>query len=51
MDKARINCPLLGTDSVVDRIGVKDYPYNAVAARDVSYVSVAMAVLYLIHRG
>ncbi len=50
MDKARINCPLLGTDSVVDRIGVKEYPYNAVNARSVNYVSVAMAVLYLIHR-
>lgn len=50
MDKARINCPLLGCRTVVDRIGVKEYTNNIVSARDCCYVSVAMAVLYLMHR-
>lgn len=50
MDKARINCPLLGCRTVVDRIGVKDYINNIVSARDCCYVSIAMAVLYLMHR-
>ncbi|MDE7454936.1 MAG: hypothetical protein K2M64_03820, partial [Clostridia bacterium] len=50
MDKGRINCPLLGCRTVVDRIGVKGYHNNIVNARDCCYVSVAMAVLYLMHR-
>lgn len=50
MDKARINCPLLGSRTIVDRTGVKEYHYNVVSARDTCYVSVAMAVLYLMHR-
>lgn len=50
MDKARINCPLLGCRSIVDRIGVKDYMNSIASARDCCYVSIAMAVLYLMHR-
>lgn len=50
MDKARINCPLLGSRTVVDRIGVRAYPNSIASARDCCYVSVAMAVLYLVHR-
>lgn len=50
MDKARINCPLLGCRTVVDRIGVKEYLNSIVSARDCCYVSIAMAVLYLMHR-
>lgn len=50
LDKARINCPLLGTKNVVDNIGLKDYPHSLVNLRDECYVSVAMAVLYLLHR-
>lgn len=50
MDKARINCPLLGCRTIVDRIGVKEYANNIVSARDCCYVSIAMAVLYLMHR-
>lgn len=50
MDKARINCPLLGCRTVVDRIGVKDYMNSIAGARDCCYVSIAMAVLYLMHR-
>lgn len=50
LEKARINCPILGTKSVVDNIGVKDYAYSLADLRDECYVSVAMAVLYLLHR-
>lgn len=50
MDKARINCPLLGCRTIVDKIGVKEYNYNIVSYRDSCYVSLAMAVLYLMHR-
>jgi len=49
-DKARINCPLLGSRTIVDRIGVKEYVNNIVSTRDCCYVSVAMAVMYLMHR-
>ncbi len=47
MDKARIEAPLLGTRTVVDNVGIKDYTYNAVNTRESCYVAVAMAVLYL----
>lgn len=50
MDKARINCPLLGCRTIVDRIGVRNYPSSIASARDCCYVSVAMAVLYLVHK-
>lgn len=50
MDKARIHCPLLGCRTIADGIGVKDYQNNIVNTRDCCYVSVAMAVLYLMHR-
>ena len=50
MDKASINCPLLGSRNVVDSIGIKEYPHNIVSARESCYVSVAMAVLYLMSR-
>ena len=48
MDKARIRCPLLGSRHIVDKTGVKPYPYNIVDTREVCYVSVAMAVLHLL---
>lgn len=47
MNKARIEAPLLGTRTVVDNVGIKDYLHNAVNARESCYVAVAMAVLYL----
>ncbi len=50
IDKASVNCPLLGCRTVVDRIGIKEYPRNIVGVRDCCYVSVAMAVLYLMNR-
>lgn len=50
MDKARIRCPLLGCRTIVDKIGVKEYPSNIVSVRDCCYVSVVMAILYLMHR-
>lgn len=50
IDKASIACPLLGNRNVVDNVGIKEYPYNIVDLRDSCYVSVAMAVLYLLHR-
>lgn len=50
MDKARINCPLLGCRTVVDRIGARNYLNSIASARDCCYVSVAMAILYLVHR-
>lgn len=51
MDKGRIGCPLLGCRTIVDRMGVRNYENSIVNARDCCYVSIAMAVLYLIHRG
>ena len=50
MDKARINCPLLGSRYIVDKVGIKEYSHNIVSVRESSYVSVAMAVLYLLQR-
>lgn len=50
MDKARIDCPLLGTKHIVDNVGIKEYPHSLVDAYDCCYVSVAMAVLYLMSR-
>lgn len=47
MDKARIEAPLLGARNVVDNVGIKEYPYNAVSTRESCYVAVAMSVLYL----
>lgn len=47
MNKAHIEAPLLGSRNVVDNIGIKEYIYNAVNTRESCYVSVAMAVLYL----
>ena len=50
MDKARINCPLLGSRYIVDKVGIKEYAHNIVSARESCYVAVAMAVLYLLKR-
>ena len=50
MDRARINCPLLGSRNVVDKTGVKVYPHNIVNTRESCYVAAAMAVLYLLQR-
>lgn len=50
MDLASVNCPLLGARNIVDVNIVKEYEYNAVSARQSCYVSVAMAVLYLMQR-
>lgn len=50
MDKARVNCPLLGSRYYVDKLGIREYPYNIVNTRESCYVSVAMAVLYLLQR-
>ena len=50
MDKASIRCPLLGSRYVVDKIGIKEYPHNIVSARETCYVSVLMAVMYLMRR-
>lgn len=50
MDKARINCPLLGSRHVVTNLGIKEYAHNIVSTRESCYVSVAMAVLYLLKR-
>lgn len=50
IDRARINCPMLGNRYVVDNVGVKEYPNSIVSLRESCYVSVAMAVLYLLHR-
>ena len=50
MDMARINCPLLGNRYIVDKVGIKEYSHNIVNARESYYVSVAMAVLYLLQR-
>ena len=50
MDKARISCPLLGCRTIVDRMGARNYSGSIASARDCCYVSVAMAVLYLVHR-
>ena len=48
MDMARINCPLLGSRYIVDNVGIKEYSHNIVNTRESCYVSVAMAVLYLL---
>lgn len=50
INKASINCPLLGARTVVDGLGVKDYSNNAVSSRQGYYVSVAMAILYLMQQ-
>ena len=50
MDKASIRCPLLGSRYVVDKVGIKEYAHNIVSARETCYVSVLMAVLYLMRR-
>ena len=50
MDKASIRCPLLGSRHVVDKIGIKEYPHNIVSSRETCYVSVLMAVMYLMKR-
>lgn len=47
MRKSRIEAPLLGTRNIVDNVGIKEYPFNAVGTRESCYVAVAMAVLYL----
>jgi hypothetical protein len=51
LDKARIDVPLLGTRHIVDNVGIKVYPHNCASARDTNLVAVAMAVLYLMHKG
>ncbi len=51
MDLARIDCPLLGCETYADNGVIKPYPHSAAALRDNCYVAVAMAVLYLLHRG
>lgn len=48
LDRARLECPLLGSRKVVDNVGVKDYEYSIAAERERCYVAVAMAVLYLL---
>ena len=50
MDMARVNCPLLGSRYIVDNVGIKEYSHNIVSTRETCYVSVAMAVLYLLQR-
>ena len=50
MDMARINCPLLGSRHIVDNVGIKEYSHNIVNTRESCYVSVAMAVLYLLQK-
>ncbi len=50
MEQARIDCPLLGCRNVTDNLGIREYAHNAVATRDSCYVSVAMALLYLLKR-
>lgn len=51
MDKARIDCLLLGSRNVVvDNVGVKPYQHSLADLRETCYISVAMAVLYLMHR-
>ena len=50
MDKARIRCPLLGSRYVVDNVGIKEYAHNIVSSRETCYVSVLMAVLYLMRK-
>ncbi len=50
MESARVNCPLLGSSFIVEGALLKEYEHNAVASRDSCYVSVAMAVLYMLQR-
>ncbi|MCM1043235.1 MAG: hypothetical protein NC350_03375 [Corallococcus sp.] len=50
LDKARIDVPLLGARRIVDKVGQKDYAYSALNAQQTAYVSVAMAVLYLMQK-
>ncbi len=50
MDKARIDCVLLGSRTIVDNVGVKTYEHSIADLRETCYISVAMAVLYLMHR-
>lgn len=45
--KARVDAPLLGASTVVDNIGIKQYAHSALSTRESCYVSVAMAVLYM----
>ncbi len=51
MKKARVNAPLLGTRNVVSNGAVVEYPGNIVSETHTCYVSVVMALLYLLHRG
>ncbi len=48
MEKACVNAPLLGSKSVVNGTLQQEYENNIVNLRDNCYVSVAMALLYLI---
>lgn len=50
MDSARPDCLLLGRDTIVDKGVIKQYEYSATSVRESCYVSVAMAVLYLLQR-
>ena len=50
MDMARISCPLLGSRYIVDKVGIKEYSHSIVSTRESCYVSVAMAVLYLLQK-
>lgn len=52
LDLARLNCPLLGCKTVVEGgTAVREYEHNALSVRESCYVSVVMAVLYLLQRG
>lgn len=48
MDKASVNCPLLGSAFVADSDGVRRYADNAVSLRDSCYVAAAMAAMYYV---
>lgn len=50
MDKCRIDAPLLGTRTVVDNVGIREYQHNLVNVRHSCYVSIAMSVLYLLSK-
>ncbi len=50
MDTARVHCPLLGANTVVEGALIKEYEYSALSARHGCYVAAAMAVLYALQR-
>ena len=51
MDKGSIDCALLGSRNiVVDNVGIKPYAHSLADLRETCYISLAMAVLYLMHR-